>query len=250
MSRSEKNRSVNSDEIPLAQRSSTVRSSQLKKIRFLLRGLFITLISFSFYFLFFFNSGQLVLKTQNNDINALNTSDITLLGHFPYKEALKEDLISVYPGLEVHKDTYKALTEMSSAALKDGIKLVLLSGFRSIELQRSIFYERKSARNQVAIERAKVSAPPGYSEHSTGFAIDLGDGTMRQTDFEVDFENTPAFNWLNKNAARYHFILSFPKGNPQGVSYEPWHWRYEGTVEALEKFKKANNLLMKKSKYD
>ena len=113
-------------------------------------------------------------------------------------------------------------------------------GFRSIDLQREIFYGRKAARNQIAIERAKVSAPPGYSEHSTGYAIDLGDGTRRDTDFQVEFESTNAFRWLKDNAAKYHFKLSFPKGNPQKVSFEPWHWRYEGTVEALRKFEKAN----------
>ena len=132
---------------------------------------------------------------------------------------------------------------MSAAASAAGIDLVLLSGYRSHELQRQIFYGRKSARNQIAIERAKVSAPPGHSEHSTGFAIDLGDGTMRHTDFEVEFENTKAFRWLEQNAAKYHFVLSFPKGNSQKVSYEPWHWRFEGTVEALRQFEPANENL-------
>ena len=42
------------------------------------------------------------------------------------------------------------------------------------------------------------------------------------------FEQTRAFRWLQANAARYHFVLSFPPGNAQGVSYEPWHWRYFG----------------------
>ena len=68
--------------------------------------------------------------------------------------------------------------------------MILLSGYRSINLQREIFYGRKKARNQIAIERAKVSAPPGYSEHSTGYAIDLGDGRRRETDLEVEFEST------------------------------------------------------------
>ena len=163
--------------------------------------------------------------------------------HYPYPEASQDDLVEVYKGLQVHKDVYKAYISMRNKASLEGIDLILLSGYRSIDLQRMIFYENKSIRNQIAVERAKVSAPPGYSEHSTGYAIDLGDGTMRSTDFEVEFENTPAFKWLEDNAARYHFTLSFPKGNPQGVSYEPWHWRFEGTVEALEQFKKANDLL-------
>ena len=132
---------------------------------------------------------------------------------------------------------------MRSAASKEGISLVLLSGYRSINLQRDIFYENKSIRNQTAIERAKVSAPPGYSEHSTGYAIDVGDGSYPNTHFEVEFEHTPAFKWMKKYAPKYHFVLSFPNENKQGVSYEPWHWRFEGTVEALRKFEPANKTL-------
>ena len=60
-------------------------------------------------------------------------------------------------------------------------------------------------RKQIAATMAKVWAPPGYSEHSTGFAIDIGDAHKRETDFEVEFENTDAFRWLNENAAKYLF---------------------------------------------
>jgi len=117
--------------------------------------------------------------------------------------------------------------------------LVFLSGFRSINLQNDIFYSLKSIRNQEAAERARVSAPPGYSEHSTGFAIDIGDATQRETDFETEFQNTDAFEWLINNAAKFHFKLSFPKDN-KFIDYEPWHWRYEGSIEALKVFESSN----------
>ena len=128
---------------------------------------------------------------------------------------------------------------MRDDAKKEGVYLVFLSGFRSIELQKEIFYSLKSIRSQVAMERARVSAPPGYSEHSTGFAIDIGDALNRETDFEVDFEKTSAFKWLEKNAAKYHFKLSFDK-KQTSVDYEPWHWRYEGSIEALKTFETSN----------
>ena len=114
-----------------------------------------------------------------------------------------------------------------------------MSGYRSINLQNDIFYSLKSIRNQEAAERARVSAPPGYSEHSTGFAIDIGDATQRETDFETEFENTDAFRWLIKNAAKFHFKLSFNKSNKY-IDYEPWHWRYEGSIEALKVFESSN----------
>ena len=76
-----------------------------------------------------------------------------------------------------------SLLKIRDEVKKDGIYLVFLSGYRSINLQNEIFYSLKSLRNQEAAERARVSAPPGYSEHSTGFAIDFGAATQRQTDF-------------------------------------------------------------------
>ena len=237
MSRAEPARSKSTDDIPLAERTSSLWRLNKAGVR---------LISLSLIIL---GTVALVLSLSLSSSRGSNpligvksppSPDGRLLGHYPYPEALKEDLVSIYPGLEIHKDTYRALKLMRSAAAADGINLVFLSGYRSIELQRQIFYERKSSRNQIAIERAKVSAPPGYSEHSTGYAIDFGDSTMRETDFEEDFQFTPAFQWLKRNAAKYHFVLSFPKGNPQKVSYEPWHWRYEGTVDALKQFEPAN----------
>ncbi len=183
------------------------------------------------------------LFSNNSKIFSESIQTDTLLGHFPYSDVSREDLVLFSPGIFVHKDIFDKFTEMQSKASKSGISLQLLSGFRSINLQRDIFYENKSIRNQTAIERARVSAPPGYSEHSTGYAIDVGDGSYPNTHFELEFEQTPAFKWMKKYAPKYHFVLSFPKNNKQGISYEPWHWRFEGTVEALRKFEPANKTL-------
>ena len=165
--------------------------------------------------------------------------DNRVLGHLPYNEIQKEKLVLIEPNIEVHIDMRDSLLKMREEAKKDGIYLVFLSGYRSINLQKDIFYSLKSIRNQDAAERARVSAPPGYSEHSTGFAIDIGDATQRQTDFETEFENTDAFRWLIKNAAKFHFKLSFNKDNKY-IDYEPWHWRYEGSIEALKVFETSN----------
>ena len=168
--------------------------------------------------------------------------DQRVLGHLPYKEIPKEKLVLIEPNIEVHIDMRDSLLTLREEAKKDGIYLVFLSGYRSINLQNKIFYSLKSTRNQEASERAKVSAPPGYSEHSTGFAIDIGDATQRETDFETEFENTNAFRWLKKNAAKFHFKLSFKKDNKY-IDYEPWHWRYEGSIEALKVFETSNREL-------
>ena len=71
-------------------------------------------------------------------------------------------------------------------------------------------------------------APPGYSEHHSGRAIDIasaGSPPMTQ-----DFEQTPAFAWLSANAGRFGFVMSFPRGNPYGYVFEPWHWCYHAAL--------------------
>ena len=178
-------------------------------------------------------------KSSNIAKSSKTEKDVRVLGHFPYQEAAYENLIEIQPNILVHKGMYNSLKDMQNDAEKDGIYLVLLSGYRSIKLQKQIFYSLKSIRNQIASERARVSAPPGYSEHSTGFAIDIGDAYEREADFEESFENTSAFKWLKNNAAKYHFRLSFDK-DQTNVDYEPWHWRYEGSIEALKIFESSN----------
>jgi D-alanyl-D-alanine carboxypeptidase len=168
--------------------------------------------------------------------------DGRLLGHFPYGEATAADLVSIAPGVELHADAAEALVAMQQAARAEGIELRVLSAFRSIATQKHIFFDVKSERNQSAQQRAQVSAPPGYSEHSTGYAVDLGDARNPATNLSVVFENTAAFTWLQTHANRFHYRLSFPVGNGQGVSYEPWHWRFEGSAEALKTFESAQRL--------
>ena len=86
--------------------------------------------------------------------------DHRILGHLPYAEIPKEKLVLIEPNIEVHIDMRDSLLKMRDEAKKDGIYLVFLSGYRSINLQNEIFYSLKSLRNQEAAERARVSAPP------------------------------------------------------------------------------------------
>lgn len=167
----------------------------------------------------------------------------TLLGHLPYPEAPEAELKSITAdgGHRLRKAAAKAYQEMEQDARASGVSLVPISTFRSVKDQEIIFFEIKAQRGQGATKRAEVSAPPGYSEHHTGYAIDIGDGGRPATDLSVSFEETPAFQWLEDHAAFYSFELSFPKDNPQGVSYEPWHWRFVGDRHSLETFYKARN---------
>tara|TARA_B100001996_G_scaffold327099_1_gene273823 strand:- start:7 stop:711 length:705 start_codon:yes stop_codon:yes gene_type:complete len=219
-------------DIPFAKRTYLENSNS----KFFLK---ILLISPFLLFLFSFTGLRLIRNSKIVSSVFWDKHDHRILGHLPYSQISKEKLVVIEPNIKVHVDMRESLLKMREDAKKDGIYLVFLSGYRSINLQKDIFYSLKSVRNQIASERARVSAPPGYSEHSTGFAIDIGDYMQREADFEVEFENTDAFKWLQRNAAKYHFKLSFSKNNKH-IDYEPWHWRYEGSVEALKIFENSN----------
>ena len=148
-------------------------------------------------------------------LRARLSSDGRLLGHFPYPEATDAELISIGPGVALNAQAAAALRQMRRAADAEGVDLRVLSAFRSIALQKQIFFDVKSERNQSARERARVSAPPGFSEHSTGYAVDFGDGRRPGTHLSQSFDSTESFAWLKRNANRFHFVLSFPEDNRQ-----------------------------------
>ncbi|MGQ9865770.1 MAG: M15 family metallopeptidase [Pseudanabaenaceae cyanobacterium] len=161
--------------------------------------------------------------------------------HYAYAEAPAHTLETIARArdgyeLKLRRSAAVRYREMIAAAAQDGIFLMPLSAFRGVAEQKDLFFRVSENRNQTKAERALTSAPAGYSEHHTGYAIDLGDGDNPSTHFSPDFAKTAAFRWLQQNAPRYSFELSFPPGNPQGVAYEPWHWRFTGDQESLETF--------------
>jgi len=233
----EPNKDINQFDIPIAKRTYLKKSNSVTLKNLLIFSPFLLLVC-SIATLRWIHNFEIV-SLRNLIFQFERNQDPRVLGHLPYNEIPIEKLVLIEPNIEVHIDMRDSLLQMREEAKKDGIYLVFLSGYRSINLQKDIFYSLKAIRNQEAAERARVSAPPGYSEHSTGFAIDIGDATQRETDFETEFENTDAFKWLTKNAAKFHFKLSFTKNNKY-IDYEPWHWRYEGSIEALKVFENSN----------
>lgn len=112
---------------------------------------------------------------------------------------------------------------LKATAWQDGISLFIASAFRSIDHQTKII-QGKLDKGIAISEILTLLAPPGFSEHHTGRAIDIS--TPDAPAVQTGFEQTPAFFWLTANANRFGFYLSYPKGNPQGYQYEPWHWCY------------------------
>jgi D-alanyl-D-alanine carboxypeptidase len=233
------------DDIPIAQRDLPTTSSRRSPWLIGL-GIVLTGGAIAAGLAFWTVQQSRPTATEVEPVESVNASPPVenILGHLPYEEANPEDLTAITAdgAIRLRPAAAERWIEMVEAARRDGITLAALSGYRTETEQDYLFFEVKEQRNQPPSERAEVSAPPGFSEHHTGYAIDIGDANRSSTHLTVEFENTPGFQWLETNAARFGFELSFPPDNPQGIAYEPWHWRFVGDSDSLETFYRAQNL--------
>lgn len=123
---------------------------------------------------------------------------------------------------EVHGGIIEHLENMLEAAEEDGIDLLVASSYRSFSRQGAL---KASYVVRYGSGANAFSAEQGYSEHQLGTAVDLT--TKEVGGSFMGFDATEAYTWLQDNAYRYGFILSYPKDNGYYV-YEPWHWRFVG----------------------
>lgn len=160
-------------------------------------------------------------------------------GHLSYGDAAPGDLVPTPPGFAlnqclVRRDMIPDLQRLLDAAKGDAAVMGRLRGLschRSIVRQADVFCRERPAGG--AADRAISVAPPGHSEHSTGYAIDFAvRPSPNCPDAEACMAATPAARWLVANAPTYGFELSFPGGNKQNVKWEPWHWRWVGATAA------------------
>jgi D-alanyl-D-alanine carboxypeptidase len=149
-------------------------------------------------------------------------------GNDGLKPAFEEakELVDVGPNLvdrmqRLTPETAASWQEMQSAARDDGITLMIVSGFRSIDYQAGLIRKKINA-GQSLSDILAVNAAPGFSEHHTGLAIDVASPGSRP--LSEEFEASEAFAWLRENAENFGFSMSYPRENPQGFIYEPWHW--------------------------
>ncbi len=140
------------------------------------------------------------------------------------------ELVEVGPNLvgrmqRLTPETASHWKSMVETAEADGVKLMIVSGFRSIDYQARLI--RKKINSGQEIEHIlTVNAAPGHSEHHTGRAVDIA--TPGSRPLTEEFEDTAAFEWLTGNAERFGFSMTYPRDNPFGVIYEPWHWAFKG----------------------
>lgn len=134
--------------------------------------------------------------------------------------------------------------EMYNAALKDGITLTPISGYRTYTRQKNNFENRIAllqsqgySKKEATIKASEIILLPGTSEHNAGLAMDI-------CSLSESFENTKESRWLQAHAHEYGFIMRYPKDkmNITKITYEPWHYRYVG-VEAATKMKSSGMVL-------
>lgn len=149
-------------------------------------------------------------------------------------------------GRKLRKEASKAAYKLAMAMKAAGKgSLVIQSAYRSYAEQKTI-HARQVEKYGLTTGEA-LAARPGYSEHQTGWAMDVsarGQGCQ----IRVCFGQTKAGRWLAGNAWRFGFIIRYPSEAMEvtGYQYEPWHLRYVGQglaivmnedkVRVLEKF--------------
>jgi LAS superfamily LD-carboxypeptidase LdcB len=199
-------------------------------------------------------NGSIEEKIQNlsgtvNTLEQLTTLDEELLKKYSKVFFLNEhyaptDIRRIDPdylyepnrNLEIHSEVWPFLKDLIDEANEDGSNLFIASAFRSFGTQTvlkntyTVTYGAGSA-NQ-------FSADQGYSEHQLGTTVDF---TTKALNGNLNgFDKTPEYKWLQENAHKYGFILSYPSGNTY-YKFEPWHWRFVG-VELATDLHRENKL--------
>lgn len=133
----------------------------------------------------------------------------------------------------LNSTTAAAAEAMFAAAAQDGVVMTLASGYRSYSTQVATYNGYVAARGQADADTA--SARPGYSEHQTGWAFDIGDGGGACS-FQPCFADQPAAVWAKANGHRFGFVVRYPwMFHPiTGYYYEPWHLRFIGVDAATD----------------
>lgn len=146
--------------------------------------------------------------------------------HLPIQRVARS-LVSIGPAADDGKrltlapGAARAWRRMQAAAAKDGVRLLPLSGYRSIARQTRLI-RRKLAAGQDLGSILRFVAAPGCSEHHTGRALDIG--SPAALELTAAFGRTREYRWLRRHAARFGFHLSYPRNNRHAIGYEPWHW--------------------------
>jgi D-alanyl-D-alanine carboxypeptidase len=140
---------------------------------------------------------------------------------------------STREGLTLRAEAATAAEALFAAATADGVDLSLVSAYRSYSYQQGTYAGWVQKHGKSGADR--ISARPGYSEHQTGLAMDVGAASGACT-LQECFGDTPEGTWVAEHAADHGWIVRYPAGAEDitGYSPEPWHLRYVGTQSAAD----------------
>ena len=171
-----------------------------------------------------FSIDMLVNKHRNLDENF--EPDLTRIDE---KYASSDDM-------EANREAVNAFIKMYNAASKEDLGLVINSAYRSYDEQVKIADSYRNLYGENYVKR--YVAKPGFSEHQTGLAFDIGSTTSNI------FADSEEYKWMLENAYKYGFILRFSKRNEDitGFRSEPWHYRYVG--KDIAKYIYENNITL------
>ena len=116
----------------------------------------------------------------------------------------------------------------------------ITSAYRSYDYQQNV-WDTTAEANGEDYARAYV-AVPGYSEHHTGLAVDIGifysDGS------QGSFSESQNAVWMDEHSSEFGFVRRYAedKVSITGISNEKWHFRYVGLPHAV--YMKQNNLCL------
>ncbi len=177
-----------------------------------------------------------ILVDDPNSITVVVNKERHLPADYVPEDLVTPDVRFAQPSLAVRpmrEEAGNALELLFSDAEKDGNYLYAMSGYRSYEIQKSLFTNYSLSHGEEAANR--FSARPGQSEHQLGLAMDV---SCESIGFILDekFEDTKEGTWVRENAHKYGFIIRYQKGKEDitGYMYEPWHLRYVGVELASE----------------
>ena len=197
---------------------------------------------------------QAKINSATYPIDTVEDFDLILVNktHNLSKDYWPDDLVTIERHVKGvgNDDTHKlrkvaadALNEMLDAAAADGLDIRLRTGFRSYDYQASLYDSYVSRDGKKNADT--YSARPGYSEHQTGLACDLG-GKSQGYALSYDFGGTEEGQWVWEHAHEYGFIIRYTDGGTDdgtasgkkipgqitGYVFEPWHIRYVGKDHA------------------
>lgn len=153
---------------------------------------------------------------------------MTLPQSYVYSNTIPEEFLT---------EAWPHLQRMLDAAKANGTPIYVRSGYRSFGEQEKLKSNYKVTYGEGTANT--FSADQGYSEHQLGATVDLVTAGQKGELSEA-FDTTEAFRWLQKNAYKYGFVMSYPKGNAYYV-YEPWHWRFVGVALATYMYNRGAN---------